>query len=169
MKIAVTDACIFIDIIELGLSGHFFDLPFKIHTTLDVLNELYPSQRQVLNAFTEENKLVVHCLTDKEMVEISQIAFPKSLSQVDRTVLYTAKKIDAMVISSDKLVRNYSRGSSIEYHGMLWVFDRMVESAFLSKRDAAQKLKELISINAIYQNNKSLMEEFLVRIHEWGK
>lgn len=93
MKIAVTDACIFIDIIELGLSGNFFNLPFKIHTTLDVLNELYPSQRQVLNAFTEENKLVVHCLTDKEMVEISQIAFPKSLSQVDRTVLYTAKKI----------------------------------------------------------------------------
>lgn len=42
MKIAVTDACIFIDIIELGLSGHFFNLPFKIHTTLDVLNELYP-------------------------------------------------------------------------------------------------------------------------------
>jgi len=166
MKIA---ACIFIDIIELGLSGHFFNLPFKIHTTLDVLNELYPSQRQVLNAFTEENKLVVHCLTDKEMVEISQIAFPKSLSQVDRTVLYTAKKIDAMVISSDKLVRNYSRGSSIEYHGMLWVFDKMIEYVFLSKRDAAQKLKELISINAIYQNNKSLMEEFLVRIHEWGK
>jgi len=49
-------------------------------------------------------------VTDKEMVEISQIAFPKSLSQVDRTVLYAAKKIDAMVISSDKLVRNYEWG-----------------------------------------------------------
>lgn len=57
MKIAVTDACIFIDIIELGLSGEFFNLPFEIHTTLDVLNELYPSQQQVLNTFTDEEKL----------------------------------------------------------------------------------------------------------------
>ncbi|NLV38811.1 MAG: hypothetical protein GXY66_06365 [Bacteroidales bacterium] len=93
MKIAVTDACIFIDIIELGLSGHFFNLPFKIHTTLDVLNELYPWQRRVLNAFTDDKKLIVHCLTDEEMVEISLMPFPKSLSQVDKTVLYTAKKI----------------------------------------------------------------------------
>lgn len=169
MKIAVTDACIFIDIIELGLLGEFFNLPFEIHTTLDVLNELYPSQQQVLNTFTDEGKLIIHCLTDEEMAEIGQMVFPKSLSQVDRTVLYTAKKNEAMVISSDKLVRNFSRGHSIEYHGMLWLFDKMIEFGFLSRKDAAQKLKELISMNTIYQDNKSLMEELFVRIHEWGK
>jgi len=169
MKIAVTDACIFIDIIELGLSGEFFNLPFEIHTTLDVLNELYPSQQHVLNTFTDEGKLMIHCLTVEEMAEIGQMVFPKSLSQVDRTVLYTAKKIEAMVISSDKLVRNFSRGHSIEYHGMLWVFDKIVEFGFLSRKDAAQKLKELISMNTIYQDNKSLMEELFGRIHEWDK
>jgi hypothetical protein len=169
MKIAVTDACIFIDIIELGLSREFFNLPFEIHTTLDVLNELYPSQQHVLNTFTDEGKLMIHCLTVEEMAEIGQMVFPKSLSQVDRTVLYTAKKIEAMVISSDKLVRNFSRGHSIEYHGMLWVFDKIVEFGFLSRKDAAQKLKELISMNTIYQDNKSLMEELFGRIHEWGK
>lgn len=97
------------------------------------------------------------------------MVFPKSLSQVDRTVLYTAKKNEAMVISSDKLVRNFSRGHSIEYHGMLWLFDKMIEFGFLSRKDAAQKLKELISMNTIYQDNKSLMEELFGRIHEWGK
>lgn len=167
MRIAVTDACIFIDIIELGLADVFFNLNVEIHTTLDVINELYPSQQHALKAFIASKRLTVHCLTEEDMLEMSKWVFPKSLSQVDRTVLFAAKKIDAMVISSDKLVRNYAKGMSIEYHGMLWVFDELVEYDFLSRTSAAKKLKELISMNAIYQNNKTLMEEFFARIHDW--
>jgi hypothetical protein len=37
MKIVVTDACIFIDVIELQLTGRFFGLNLDIHTTADVL------------------------------------------------------------------------------------------------------------------------------------
>jgi hypothetical protein len=168
MRIAVTDACIFIDIIELGLAELFFNLHVEIHTTLDVINELYPSQQQVLDAHIDAKKLTVHCLAEEEMHEMSKMVFSKSLSQVDRTVLFLAKKIDAIVISSDKLVRNYAKGKSIEYHGMLWVFDELVKYEFLSRTSAAVKLKELISMNAIYQNNKTLMEEFFLRLHKWG-
>lgn len=167
MRIAVTDACIFIDIIELGLADVFFNLHVEIHTTLDVINELYPSQQRVLEQFIDAKKLSVHCLTEEEMLEMNTMVLSKSLSQVDRTVLFLAQKIDAIVISSDKLVRNSAKGKSIEYHGMLWVFDELVECGFLSRSNAAVKLKELISMNAIYQNNKVLMEEFFIRIHDW--
>lgn len=167
MRIAVTDACIFIDVIELGLAELFFNLHIEIHTTLDVINELYPSQQHVLEQFIDAKKLSVHCLTEVEMLEMNTMVLSKSLSQVDRTVLFLAQKIDAIVISSDKLVRNSAKGKSIEYHGMLWVFDELVKYDFLSRQSAAVKLKELISMNAIYQNNKILMEEFFVRIHDW--
>ena len=45
MKIAITDACIFIDLIELRLTSQFFRLQLEIHTSLDVYNELYPEHR----------------------------------------------------------------------------------------------------------------------------
>jgi hypothetical protein len=37
MKVVVTDACIFIDVIELQLTSRFFNLDVEIHTTADVL------------------------------------------------------------------------------------------------------------------------------------
>ncbi len=42
MRLAVTDACIFIDLIELHITSEFFALPIEFHTSLDVFNELYP-------------------------------------------------------------------------------------------------------------------------------
>lgn len=35
MKIAVTDACIFIDLLLLDLVEPFFDLELEVHTSLD--------------------------------------------------------------------------------------------------------------------------------------
>ena len=44
MKIAVTDACIFIDLCEVELTAPFFALHMEVHTSLDVFNEIYPEQ-----------------------------------------------------------------------------------------------------------------------------
>lgn len=51
MKVAVTDACIFIDLIELDLVSSFFKLDIQLHTTVDVVNELFPEQKQILQAY----------------------------------------------------------------------------------------------------------------------
>lgn len=51
MRIAVTDACIFIDLIELDLISDFFQLELELHTTVDVMNELFQEQKQVLIAY----------------------------------------------------------------------------------------------------------------------
>ncbi len=45
MKIAVTDACIFIDLIELDLISDFFQLDLPLHTTVEVINELFQEQK----------------------------------------------------------------------------------------------------------------------------
>ena len=47
LKIAVIDACIFIDLYDVGLVASFFKLEIEIHTTSSVYFELYDEQQQV--------------------------------------------------------------------------------------------------------------------------
>ncbi|GAB1473166.1 hypothetical protein MASR2M69_06070 [Bacteroidota bacterium] len=75
------------------------------------------------------------------------------MTESDKSVLFLAEKVDAMILSSDKVVRNCAKRRSIEYHGMLWVFDKLVEHKLLSFSEAAEKLELLIRSNMIYQNN----------------
>ena len=51
MKLAITDACIFIDLCDLEITQPFFALDLEIHTSVDVFNELYPEQQKILNAY----------------------------------------------------------------------------------------------------------------------
>ena len=168
MKLAVTDACIFIDLIELRLTSEFFKLPIEIHTSLDVYNELYPEQKEILKAYSSVGKLKIHNLTSLDKAEIQKIKFPKSLSENDKTVIYLAGKIEAMVISSDKAVRNFAKSISVEYHGMLWIFDQVVEKKFLDASIAIKKIEALFSKNIIYLNNVEMIKEKERRIKFWS-
>ena len=169
MKIAITDACIFIDLYDLDLTVPFFSLDFEIHTSVDVFHEIYPEQQQVLKAFIHVKNLNVHNIQQNERMIITETNYPSSLSEVDKTVLYLAKKYEAIVLSSDKVVRNYAKSQTIDYHGMLWIFDCLIEQEILTKKQASNKLKELISINVIYQNNVKLVKEFKKRLTKWGE
>ncbi|MCB9194852.1 MAG: hypothetical protein H6600_09785 [Flavobacteriales bacterium] len=167
MKIAITDACIFIDLHDLELTISFFSLDYEIHTSLDVFNELYPEQQQLLKAFTSVGKLKIHNILEEDRLTIMQTKYPLSLSEMDKTVLYLAKKHSAIVLSSDKAVRNYAKAQAIDYHGMLWIFDGLIEQNILTPKQASDKLTELISLNIIYQNNAKLMNEFKKRLDLW--
>jgi predicted nucleic acid-binding protein len=167
MKLAITDACIFIDLYDLQLTAQFFSLPFQFHTSVDVINELYEQQQQLLAAFQSVGKLTVHIIKEEDKITIQGMAYPKSLSESDKTVLYVASKLNAMVISSDKTVRNAAKNNAIEYHGMIWIFDRLIESNSISKMEAAVKLKRLITSNLVFQNNKELVSEMEKRLRLW--
>ncbi len=169
MKLAITDACIFIDISELQLTSHFFGLDLEIHTSVDVFNELYPAQRELLKAFQSVGKLTLHSLDEADRKKIYAEGYPSSLSDNDKTVLHLADKIEAMVLSSDKNVRNYSKKKAIEYHGMLWIFDQLLEASLITYKEASEKLQKLINTNFIYRNNVELVSEMNNRLKRWGK
>ena len=169
MKLAVTDACIFIDLIELQLSSEFFGLPIEIHTSLDVFNELYTEQKEILKAYHSVGKLSIHNLSSQEKTNIGEEKYPRSLSENDKTVLFLANKLNATVISSDKAVRNYSRSKAIEYHGMLWILDKLIEYKLITPPKAIVKINSLFSGNIIYQNNIELNIEKDKRIFLWRK
>src|SRR5689334_16368096 len=132
MKLVVTDACIFIDVMELQLASEFFGLELEIHTTIDVVNELFPQQQQTLLAYQQGGKLTIHVLTSADQEAIMKENFPRALSPEDCSVIYVARKLDAIVLSSDKPVRKHAKNLSIEYHGMFWIFDKLVESNLLT-------------------------------------
>jgi predicted nucleic acid-binding protein len=167
MKIAVTDANIFIDLHGLALTNSFFNLDLEVHTTSAVINELYSEQQQILKAYQFVERLTVHNLQEQDILEIYSEKYPKSLSETDKSVLHIANKINACVLSSDKTVRNYAKNKGIEYHGMIWIFDKLVEKSILTKREAVIKLKHLVAMNFIFQNNQQVVEEIEKRLKDW--
>ncbi|MBN8719269.1 MAG: hypothetical protein J0H85_07485 [Sediminibacterium magnilacihabitans] len=169
MKIAITDACIFIDLFDLQLTSAFFGLELEVHTSFDVFNELYIQHQEVLKAFQSVGKLIIHAINEEDRKRISQMGYPNGLSANDKTVLYLASKFDAMLLSSDKTVRHNAKIRKIEYHGMLWVFDKLLDSSLVSYQEATEKLKKLIMTNIIYRNNSELVSEMNSRLKKWQK
>ena len=169
MKIAVTDACIFIDLYDLQLTAQFFSLNIEVHTSIDVIKELYENQQQMLSAFQSVGKLTVHIISELEKMEIISFPYPRSLSDSDKSVLHLAAKLNAMVISSDKMIRNTAKNNAIEYHGTIWVFDQLVKNNLISKTEASTKLKQLITTNLVFQNNKTLVADMEKRLILWSK
>ena len=56
MKVIVNDANILIDLVELELLPHFFDLEFEFLTTELVLNELFEEQHSALLPYIDKEK-----------------------------------------------------------------------------------------------------------------
>ncbi len=168
VKIAVTDANIFIDLYEIGLTKSFFNFELEIHTTSAVLYELYSEQQEILQAYQSVGRLFIHNLHEQDFVEIYFENYPKSLSEADKSVLHVANKINACVLSSDKTLRNYAKNKEIEYHGMFWIFDKFVETGILSPRDAISKLNQLIASNFLFRNNQKLVGEVEKRLKIWS-
>lgn len=168
IKTAVTDACIFIVLYDLELVTLFFNLDIEIHTTSSVLFELYSEQQQILKAYQSVGRLTIHNLQEQDYIEIHTEDYPKSLTIIDKSVLHIANKLNACVLSSDKTVRNCAKNKDIEYHGMVWIFDKLVEEKKLTPKEAATKLKQLISTNFIFQNNQPLVAEIEKRFKRWS-
>lgn len=87
---------------------------------------------------------------------------------MDCTVLYLAFRMDATVLSSDKVVRNYAKNHSIDYHGMLWIFDELIVQECIVAEMAITKLRQLMLSNYIYQNNTVLLNEMNKRLKKWA-
>jgi hypothetical protein len=96
MKLTVTDACIFIELDQLALTSLFFRLGIEVHTSVDVFNELYPGQQELLKAYEAGKMLYIHTISAEERILLNAGKFPAGLSQNDRTVLFLAGKLKAM-------------------------------------------------------------------------
>ncbi len=162
MKIAITDANIFIDLIRLGLLGCLFNLGMEIHTTREVYDQLNTQQKGVAAGFVQAGVLSIYNFSFQEWQEISLLNCPAGLETADRTVFYYSKKIEALVLSGDKKLRTFCLNQDIDVRGILWLFDLLLERELINREIAYERLNYLLSFN-----DRLPMEECELRLKLW--
>ena len=166
MKIAVQDANVLIDLEVAGLFDLWFQLGIETHTSCFIRKELEDGGHMQTLAYFKSHHVQAHDLTYEELEQISELE-----SQIgsragfnDCSVLFLAIKLDAMLVSGDRALRDAGQAQCIEVHGTLWIFDLLVSKGEISGEIAASKLEYLISMERYLPPN-----ECTHRIAKWRK
>ena len=149
-SIVVSDTNIFIDLVKLDLLGDFFLLPWDIHTTDFVINELTdPEQNAAVTAFIKRNRLTVGKLSAEEVGEVVDKSNETGgrISITDFSVCHYAKKNGYTLLTGDRNLRKVATAEGISVHGILFLFDELVAHAILPPRLAVEIITKLKGIN----------------------
>lgn len=168
MRVIVNDANILIDLVDLKILPHFFQLEYDFHTTEMILNELFPEQKEALEPYIETGRLIIDDISEDDLIAIVNIRISKpNLSEQDCSAFYQAQKVNAALITSDNTLRKYAQANNVEVHGHFWVFDNLVDSGLLTGNRAIEKLDELC--NEVNPKLGLPVIECQKRIKKWGK
>jgi predicted nucleic acid-binding protein len=168
MIVVVNDANILIDLIKLQLVEAFFSINWEFHSTnLIIENELYDEQKEQLQPYIENGKLIIQELDVEDIISIMTIQAQKpQLSDKDCSALHCAQKLDGLLITSDNTLRKFAKIKKVEVHGHLWVFDSLLQHNCITPQIAIGKLNELNTINS----KLNLPErECKARIEKWKR
>lgn len=156
--LVVSDTNIFIDLVKLGILADFFFLPWEIHTTDYVMDELTDSaQYDAVVSYYDRGRLSVGTFTVDEVVAIhGQSNQPGCrLSPTDLSVImYSKKNKGCSILTGDKLLRETAQKEGLEVHGILFIFDALVENGMLPRPLAAELLEKLYSFNKHLPENE---------------
>ncbi|MBC2734069.1 MAG: PIN domain-containing protein [Desulfobacteraceae bacterium] len=150
MIVVVNDACLLIDLIDVDLFHEFLQLGFRAHITSSVLTELEGDEYEIpIKKSIRQSNLSLYSLTadDQNVIESLMQAHSSKLSEPDCSCLHLAKKLDATILTCEKLLTKTAKSLKIEVHGSLWVLDQLIASSIITKSTAHRKLTELMSIN----------------------
>ncbi len=152
-KIVVNDTNVFIDLYSVGLTEEFFTLPWEVHTTeLVMLELLREGQIETVRHYIEDGRLHVPTLDANDMTAVAkmhlQFIGKTNVSMTDCSVWYYAKQNGYVLLTGDRKLRKASVLDKVEVHGILHVFDCLVDNGIITADDAAKKLKKLYIINS---------------------
>jgi predicted nucleic acid-binding protein len=163
VNVAIHDANILIDIVNIGFAKALFSLDLGMRTTDAVWAELSSEQKNLLEPFVKRRLLEIDKFTVEEVGQIISYAQKnRALSFEDCSLIVAGRKHNALVITGDKKLRSVIESEQLEVHGILWLFDRMVEKATIDKRKAAEKLRALMNMNS-----RLPVDEMEERIRGW--
>ncbi|HET9056852.1 MAG TPA: hypothetical protein VFN30_08400 [Chitinophagaceae bacterium] len=163
-KIAIHDANILIDLVNIGLFSHCLTLKFQFCTTQLIFDtELNDRQTAAIQIHIDSGKFEVIKISEQGLLEIQTANLEdKRLSEQDWSVICYAQKLDALLLSGDKILRKVAESKALEVRGILWVLDQLVDLDIISKAEGCNFLKELIR-----QNRRLPPDECQTRIDIW--
>lgn len=147
MRIVVTDANIFFDLIGIGALGLFFQLEHEVHTTVLVLDECSTEDMAEIQGFIASGRLHVRSFTVAELHEVGDTGLRKGLRPPDRSVLYLAKELPGIVLTGDGDIRKECGDMTLECHGILWCITELLQSGHYDKVRCLEVLDVLQRIN----------------------
>lgn len=162
MKVAVTDANIFIDLIKLQLLGYLFSVDLEIHTTREIVDQLNDDQYEKVDSFIQAKILKVYNFSSAELTEIVEMNAPKSLEFPDKTVVYLATKLSAEVLTGDGPLRKFCISNQLTVRGIIWIFDIFLKAELINHTVAIEKMNYLLSFN-----DRLPKDECMNRLKQW--
>jgi hypothetical protein len=162
MKLAVTDANIFIDLIKLQMLVLLFSIDMEIHTTKEIVDQLNEDQLVHLNGFIDSRHLQVHYLSALQLQEVINLAAPRALELADKSVAWLSLQLAAIVLTGDGPLRKFCQTKHLEVRGIIWFFDAIVEKGLMSPLSAAEKMESLLRFNS-----RLPKDECCHRIQQW--
>ncbi len=148
MKIAVTDANIFIDLIKLQMLHLLFCIDMDIYTSKEIVDQLNDGQAAELATFISKGLLTVYLFSVDELQEIIFFESPRALEIADKSVAWLAIKLSATVLSGDAPLRRFCENKKLEVKGIIWLFDEFLRKKIIAHVDAVTKLEHLVSFNS---------------------
>ena len=162
MKLAVTDANIFIDLIKLQLLGYLFSVDVEIHTAREIVDQLNADQYEKVDSFIQAKVLKVYNFSSEELTEIVEMNAPKSLEFPDKTVVYLATKLSAEVLTGDGPLRKFCISNKLTVRGIIWLFDIFLKAELINHTVAIEKMNYLLSFN-----DRLPKDECMNRLKQW--
>ena len=146
-KILINDSCVLFDLIDLNLLNDFFRLKYIFYTTPLVISEIVSEYQLIeIEKYIEGHLLIIDSYGDFQSVQAIYDKYP-GLSFADSSVLELAIRLEGILLSSDKALRNISKTNNLDVRGVLWVIKELVINQMISNETAVMKLKEYPEIN----------------------
>lgn len=161
-KVAIKDACILFDLIDLELLASFYELNLTVITTVQVLDEILdPIQLAKVMAYVECGKLQVDAFGQIDAIS-SILETNPGLGFTDASVIEVAVRRQAMILSSDKSLRNESARRHLTVSGLLWILEELYENGIISLLVTLEKLRLYQDVNK--RSPKKEIEQLIAKL-----
>ena len=149
MKLFITDANVFFDLMNIEALPEFFGLDFEICTTDFVVNEILRlEQAAQIQNFIRSKQLTVFKFSGEEIEEVVNLKTKRNLRRIaDKSVLWKALQLKCTLLTGDKSLRNEAEENGLEVHGSIWVVLMIVEAQLLSTAKGIELFENLKFVN----------------------
>ncbi len=166
MKVIVHDASVLIDLIAADLLEQWLGLGNETIVTSLVWREINrKSEKEKLQPYVERGLLKIAHLPSEDFSEVVAMKMDLSLdlSLEDVSALYVAVSRKGILLTGEKTLRQNAERRGVEVHGLLWVFDVLIERGKMLASIAADRLEHITA----KRTSRLPKEECSHRIKKW--
>jgi predicted nucleic acid-binding protein len=166
MTIIVCDANILIDLLQVELFKAFLKLKWEMHVSPDVVDEVQEENSDQLTQKIRLNEIHLPVFTPDDLLKIQEYKSRyRSLSIQDCSCLLLAEKHSALLLTGERKLKNIATSfHGVEVHGILWIFERLIQKKIIIPPKAHALLTQLMKLNT--RLPKAECERLL---KHWGK